>query len=934
MKKVLTIAALFIAALASAQQMPQLPTDPSIKIGKLDNGMTYYIRANDKPEQRAEFYLVTHVGAVQEAPDQDGLAHFLEHMCFNGTKNFPGKSLLNYLESIGASFGGNINASTGLEMTQYMLNNIPIVREGVVDTCLLIMHDYSHFVTCAPEEIDAERGVIIEEKRSRNNAGWRSFMKEKEYLYKGSVLAHTSLIGSQEQLETFKYESLTNFYHTWYRPDLQALVVVGDIDPEAIEAKIKTIFADIPAVENPQPKQPLTVEDNEEPIIGIVTDPETASTSFELVWKSEPMPTELNNTAIGLVTDIIKSLAASAMNERLSDIAATSDAPFLSASFGFHQLCEATDNIVAFAGTDNGKQAAIKGLCALYTEIERMSRYGFTQDEIERAKADLINSFENAANKADTRKNPEFIRPIIANFKDNMPLMDPKDRLELINQIMPRIDVKTVNQVAQQVITKDNLVVIYEGPEKEGIEQPVEADILDAINAVRASEIAAPQQGSVATSLLNAKKIKGGKIKSEIAGPFESTVITLSNGVKVVLRPSDLEKNKVSIDIRKQGGRSLVSTEDIGSIDENIWSLYVSNTGVAGFSANDVVKILAGKTVKAYPYINETEHGIAAATNAKDIETTMQLMYLYYVQPRFDQTEYDQGINQIKAILPNIIETSDFKLGIEVMNTMYGNNPRRKQIDQETLESASLGTLEKIYKELFKDAAGAVVYITGDFDIAAVKPLAAKYFGALPKGKTASMWVDANDSPVDGKHIDHFTARMETPAVTVYQLYKSNAPYSMENSITTQGLAYILNMTYVNTLREEEGGTYGASVNTVRNRVPVPYTMLQVAFQTNEQQAERLIELAIEGLRNIAENGPSEADFDKTIKLFSKQIPESRITNAYWEACLENWIDYGEDTDAAREAAINALTPEKIQKLAAEMIDGGNYIEIVMSPEK
>ena len=317
MKRLFIIVSAMLLAFSSnagAQQVEQLPNDPAVRKGTLENGMTYYIMHNANPEGRAEFYLATNVGAIQETPDQDGLAHFLEHMCFNGTKNFPEKGILNYLQSIGASFGGNVNASTGVEQTVYMLTNIPLVRETVVDSCILIMHDYSHFVTCDPEEIDKERGVILEERRSRRNASWRMHEKSLPLYYGDSKYASCTIIGSQENLSTFKPESLTNFYHTWYRPDLQALIVVGDIDVDQVESKIRSIFADIPAVTNPKPKDVITIPGNKEPMIGIITDPEAMGTSMEVFWKGEPLPEEYNNTIIGKMTDLIKNIIASVMS--------------------------------------------------------------------------------------------------------------------------------------------------------------------------------------------------------------------------------------------------------------------------------------------------------------------------------------------------------------------------------------------------------------------------------------------------------------------------------------------------------------------------------------------------------------------------------------------------------------------------------------------
>ncbi|MDE5889723.1 MAG: insulinase family protein [Bacteroidales bacterium] len=331
MKRIFVLLAAIITATSMFGQS-QLPNDPEVRKGQLENGLTYYIRHNDKPAGRAEFYLATNVGAIQETPDQDGLAHFLEHMCFNGTQNLPGKQMLEYLQKIGAEFGRNINAQTGVEQTTYMLNNIPVTREGIIDTCILIMHDYSHFVTCDPIEIDKERGVIIEEKRSRNTASWRMFEKSLPYYYGDSKYATCTLIGSQENLETFKPESLTNFYHTWYRPDLQAVIVVGDIDVDQIEAKIRDRFSDIPAAVNPKAKEMHKIPDNDEPIIGIITDPEATNTELTIFWKSEPTPEELNSTDYGFFLNLLNDYIYLIMSERLNDITSRPGATFIRAS--------------------------------------------------------------------------------------------------------------------------------------------------------------------------------------------------------------------------------------------------------------------------------------------------------------------------------------------------------------------------------------------------------------------------------------------------------------------------------------------------------------------------------------------------------------------------------------------------------------------------
>ena len=427
MKRIfLAVVAVFAAAFAfTANAQTLLPNDPTVRVGKLDNGLTYYIKHNDKPAQRAEFYLATHVGAIQETPDQDGLAHFLEHMCFNGTKNFPGKSLLEYLQSIGANFGRNINAATGVEQTTYMLNNIPVIREGIIDTCLLVLHDYSHFVTNDPAEIDAERGVILEERRTRRTADWRMYEQSLPYIFGDSKYATCTLIGSEENLKTFEPQSLWNFYQTWYRPDLQAVIVVGDIDVDQIEQKIKDLWSDIPAVEDPTEKVMPVIPANEEPLIGIITDPEATSTSVQIISRQEAMPSEYNAYDVGMVMDIVNNLIYYMFAERYNDITSSPDAPFLNAYSALGAIAETCD---AFMTSFNCKDGdAINAFKAVWTEIEKARRYGFTEGELERAKAELLSYYERAAESAETRENSEFVDLYITNFFEKYPYMDAEN---------------------------------------------------------------------------------------------------------------------------------------------------------------------------------------------------------------------------------------------------------------------------------------------------------------------------------------------------------------------------------------------------------------------------------------------------------------------------------------------------------------------------
>ena len=934
MKKLLLTAvalATFIVS-ASAQDLQVLPNDPAVKVGKLENGMTYYIRHNDKPEKRAEFYLATNVGAIQETPDQDGLAHFLEHMCFNGTKNFPGKTLLNWLESIGAQFGANINASTGVEQTQYMLNNIPLVRESVVDTCLLIMHDYSHFVSCDPEEIDAERGVILEERRTRRNASWRIREKSYPYYFGDSKYATTSIIGSQENLQTFKPQSLLDFYHTWYRPDLQALIVVGDVDVDQVEAKIKTIFADIPAVENPTPKAVITVPGNVEPMVGIITDPEAPSTSIELIWKHEARPLMLNNTVQGLMIDLIQSVVGGVMQERFSDIVSRPGAPFIDAYLSIGSACTTLDMAMGQVSVKEGE--VLSGLKAYMTEIEKMKRFGFTEAEIDRAKVEIVSSYESNAKRADSRKNSELVPDLINNFFLNYSYMEPQQEYQLVQALLEQIPAELINEFAKSLITEENFVLLYKAPEKEGLVHPTESQLLEVVESVENMEIQAPESEEIAAELLDSSALKGSKVKKSKNILYGATQWELKNGVKVILLPTEYEKDRIMFQIVKDGGFSLVEDEDLVSFESNLYSMYSNLNGVSSFNGTTLSKMLAGKKVSVSPSIGSLSSSISGSSTVKDFETALQLMYLYYTDPRFDEDAFANAVSSLNALLPNVMNQPEYQLQKQLYKTLYNDNPRNVFVDETTVSRASLATIERVTRSLYSDAAGATMYIVGNFDIDAVKPLVEKYVGSLPKGKKATHWVDRNVDLSKDNKVNDFKVDMQTPKSTVLQVLRSDIPYTRAASVAASALNYILDMIYVETLREEEGGTYGASVSVSLSRRPKEVGVLEVYFDTNPSSADKLREIALEGIRKIAENGPSEEQFNKTIKNLEKNIPERKITNSYWMSALTNWVDFGEDMVEEYEAAVKALTPADIQALASNFVNESNKIEIVMRPGK
>ena len=918
---------------AAIAQMPKIPNSDAVKIGRLDNGLTYYIRHNELPKGRAEFYLATNVGAIQEIqPQQDGLAHFLEHMCFNGTKNFPDKTILNYLRSIGAEFGRNINASTGFEETQYMLNNIPVERESVVDSCLMILGDYSHYVLNEPKEIDAERGVIIEERRTRRNASWRSMERSLPYYFGAdSKLAQCTLIGTQEHLETFKYESLNDFYHTWYHPGNQAVIVVGDVDVDRTEAKIKEIFGSIPAKENPLPKPIQSIANHAEPRVGIITDPETTAPSIELIWHSEAMPESVKGTALGQVTDLLENVIRMVMRERFNDITSKPGSAYLSGSFSVSDLIY--EDIEAVMGDVTLREDNILGgFKDFYTELVRLQRYGITDAEFQRVKADYLSMLETRANRASTRQNPEFIYPILSNFFDKEPILEPADEKELIEAFFGQLNAAAISQAVAQLWSGENMVIVYNGPEKEGIATPTAEQLLQVIEEVNASEIAAPEGEDIPEAFLDPAKLKGAKIAKTASTIYGATQWTLKNGVQVIVYPTDLQKDQILFNLYKDGGTSLISDEDLSSFESNVLALFQNNSGVSAFSGTTVSKMLTGKNLSVNPYFSKLENGINGNSTVKDFETAMQLVYLYYTDPRFDPEEWQNGIDQIKSILPNLVNQPNYKLQTELYKTLYGGNPRHQMISDDVLAKANLATVEKNWKALFADAAGAKLVIVGDVNPEAIKPVVEKYIGSLPKGKKALKWVDNNDDIVKGRIEKVIEVDMQTPKSTVLQVYTANVPYSYEKDAAMDAISYILDMHYTESLREEEGGTYGASTSATFSRRPKEQALIQIYFDCKPALCDKLRELAIKGIKDFAANGPTDEELNMVKLNLQKNIPESRQRNSWWRNNIELYLTYGQDRDAAYEAAVNGLTKESIQATLQEILAQDNFIELVMKP--
>lgn len=937
MKKLCTLIVMmtFIVITAMGQGFnPQakLESDKEVRTGKLENGLTYYIRHNAKPAQRAEFYILTKVGAIQETPAQDGLAHFLEHMCLNGTKNFPGKGIISYMERIGAKFGENINAGTGVEQTSYMLNNIPVIREGIIDTSLLVLHDYAAFVTNDPKEIDNERGVIIEEWRTRRDYSQRMREEFLKAYFKGSKYATCNIIGTKENLETFKPEELVNFYKTWYRPDMQAIIVVGDIDVDKIEAKIKKIFADIPKAVNPKAKDVITIPDNKEPIVAIFKDKECPYTNIDIVYKSEPMPSQYNPLAISVMNDIVKSLIGSILNERLDDIAKQPNAPFIDAGAGIYKFCATMEGFNGSVSAREGE--GLKAFTALMTELERSKRYGFTQAEYDRAKANILRNYEREAANAAGRYNSQFVNSYINNFTDNEAYTTPEYMYDQVKGCLEMLNLDIINKAFASVMTDENQVITYCSPEKLGLAVPTAEQLIAVVNAIKAAKIDAPAGEVVNEPLMDASKLKGSAVKKVEKGKFETTILTLSNGIEVYVKSTNFKKDEVMLNLTSKGGSSLLPDSVIPSISGSGLGLYLQNAGISKFPLAKLKKILTGKAVSIAPFIKNSTQGIAGSSSPKDLETAFQLIYLYYTAPRFDSTEYNVTLKNMKNMLPNMEKQPNFIFSNAYQKAMFDNNPRIPLFNSELITKMNISAVEQGYRKLLSDAGASKLFISGNVNIDSLKPLLEKYIGSLPVKNKKGMKSINDKTTFTKRPINNiFSVEMKTPKTSLFIAHTGAMEMNLENDILFDSFHSILRMLYTKTIREDEGGTYGVSTEGIIVREPEQQFVSLVAFDTEYEKSQKLLGLINKGMEEIAAKGPSDEYFNKTKENLIKAFPEKLISNSYWNNIVKDYYinNYDANTNYI-ETVKTVLTKENIMKIAKSVISG-NEVKVIMNPE-
>ena len=915
---------------AQQPQMPPLPTDPNVRIGKLDNGLTYYIRHNELPENRADFYIAQKVGSILEEDNQRGLAHFLEHMCFNGTTHFPGKGIINWLESIGVRFGQNLNAYTSVDETVYNISDVPVIRDGIIDSCLLILHDWANDLTLDPKEIDNERGVIHEEWRSGQGAMMRMYEKTFPIMYAGSKYGHRLPIGTIEVIDNFPHQALRDYYEKWYRPDQQGIIVVGDVDVDKVEAKIKEMFSPIEMPANPAPREYNPVPDNKEPIVTIAKDKEQPQTMIYIWHKHPATPNEAKGNMGYLLQNYLFSMVESMLNARLNELTQSAEPPFIAAG------AEDTDFLLAkttkaFAGIAITKDDGIEsGFAALLREMERARKFGFTESEYNRAKADYLRHLESAYNERNKVKNDAYVQEYVRHFIDNEPIPGIETEYALMNQIAPNIPLEAINSVLPQLIKDENIVINVFGPDKEGMSYPTEQQLLDVLKKVKAEELTA-YVDKVSDEPLMKESPAAGKVVKEENGPFGSTVWTLSNGVRVVLKPTDFKADQIMMRAFSPGGTSLFGTKE--ALQLKMLNEVAGVGGLGNFSNVDLEKVLAGKKASVSAFVNGLSEGLSGSCSPKDMETLMQLVYLSFTAPRMDQDAFTSFKNRAKANLANQEANPMTALTDSIQFALYGNHPLAMRVKADMIDNVDYKRIMDMYADRFKEAGDFTFLFVGNINLEEAKPMIETYLGGLPTIKRTENFADVNMNFRKGEYKNVFNKELGTPMATVIVVAHGNCDYSLKSDILMKCLSRTLDMVYLEEVREKEGGTYGVQTVGQLTRYPKDEALLQVVFNTDPTKREMLMGIIMGELQRVAKEGPKEEHLAKVKEAMVKQYAESVKENSYWLGVLNNYYWYNEDMDSKFVELVNSITVEDVQKFAKQLFDQGNLIEVCMTDE-
>ena len=919
----------------SAQNVVQ---DASIRQGKLKNGLTYYIRHNDKEAGLADFYIAQRVGSILEEPRQRGLAHFLEHMAFNGTKHFPGKGkklgIVPWCETIGVKFGANLNAYTSVDQTVYHIGAAPIKREGIIDSCLLVLNDWSQFILLEDKEIDKERGVIHEEWRNRRTGMAMQRMMENVMpkIYKGTKYEDCMPIGNMDIVDNFPYKDLRDYYQKWYRPDLQAIVVVGDFDVDKMEQKIQKLFGKIKAHKNPAERIYYPVTDNDKMIVAIEKDKEQPIILGHLYMKSETTPDAEKNSVKYQREDYISGLITYMLNGRLTEKKQVANPPFMSATVknGEFFVSRTKD---AFSLSISCKQDdALGGISVAVGEVERARQHGFTASELERAKKLYLNASERQLKMEKDYKNSHYVSQCVNHFLEGEPILTPAYNLQLVKQFDDEVNLEEVNKQVGEIITDKNQVFIMYGPDKEGFVIPSESEIESTVLAAQQKQYDAYQEEEVPQTLMANLPTPGKIVSEKPYGKFGMTEITLSNGMKVYVKATDFQADQVTMSMRGEGGTSVYGDKDIPNF--SFLTSAITEAGVGDFSATRLRKALAGKSLKVAPAINSEGQRITGSSSVKDLETMLQLAHLYFTAPRKDSVAFQGMMNRTLSMLKNRTASSKVVYNDSLSATLYDHNVRMAPVTKEMAAKADYNRILEIYRERFSDASNFKTVFIGKIDMAQLRPLLCQYLATLPATHRAEKTNKANVAQIVKKdEVVKFVRKQETPLANVSVFVTGNVPFSPKNDLVLDMLTRVLQIAYTDSVREEKGGTYGVSVSFSLEKEDDPNALVRISYKSDPKRYGELNPIIYKQLQNIADNGPVASSMDKVKKYLKKQYGQMAITNDYWSYVIWHELDDEADFDKDYCKMVDAISGEDVQKMAKLLLQQNQRIEVTMLSE-
>ncbi|HOU98135.1 MAG TPA: insulinase family protein [Bacteroidales bacterium] len=907
----------------------KMPIDPNIKMGKLDNGLVYYIRKNAKPEKRVELRLAVNAGSILETDDQQGLAHFCEHMCFNGTKNFPHAELVNTIERMGIKFGADLNAYTSFDETVYMLK-VPTDQTDLIDKGFQILEDWAHQVTLDGKEIDKERGVILEEWRLGLGADDRMRKKSFPVIFKDSKYAERIPIGKPEILKTFKHETLRQFYKDWYRPNLQAVIVVGDIDVDQMEQKIKQHFSGIQNPVNERKREIFDLPDNKEPLVSIETDEEATSNTVMFFYKH---PKKYIETIEDFKFQLMQDLFTGMINNRLEEIGQKPDCPYIYAGTQYGEFLARTKD--SYLGYAVSKENQIeKSLETVMTENQRVKQFGFTVTEFERQKTELLKRYEKQAKEFDKMESGNLAMEYVYHFLAKNPIPGAVKEFEFAKQFLPEIKLEEVNALSKQWITDNNLVVMITAPKKDGIKVPTKDDVLKIIDKVKSLQLTAYEDKQTDAPLL-AKIPEGSKVVNRKENKDLGTVeYTFENGAQVILKQTDFKNNEIQFSGYTLGGTSLAKTEDI--LNAMYASSIIEECGLGQFSKSDLKKKLAGKDIDITPYIQDLKQGFNGKVAPADLETMLQLLYMYFTDIRKDDEAFKAFMSKLKSQFMFISSNPQFAFFDKFTKIITQNDPRTILIPtEEQLQTVTLEKSIQFFKERFNNARDFKFFFVGNINENEALPLIQKYIGGLPSQAKSEMWKDVSPKFPSGI-VQETVYKGKDEKGFVGMAWNTNYEWSSENNIKTNILIKILDIMLRENVREKESGTYGIQARLDYDKYPKEEISVTIIFGCDPKNQDKLSKVVIKQMQELQKKGPSEENLKKIKEQLIRERETDLKKNNWWIRKLDNMYYYNDLTGSLNEYnnIINKVTAKDIQELANKYFVMNNYVKVYLKPEK